>query len=147
MSDRIGIMNAGRLDQVGTPADIYDRPASRFVAGFIGEINLIDGTMAGGRFAAHDGTPMPSPAGPDGPATLALRPEKITLGPAGSGVVDGTITDASFLGDQVVYTVSAARGAVFLVKERNSGAGHLRAPASAVALGWPPDAAVPIGRA
>ena len=147
MSDRIGIMNAGRLDQVGTPADIYDRPASRFVAGFIGEINLVDGTMAGGRFAAADSTPMPCPTGPDGPATLALRPEKITLGAPGSGVADGTITDASFLGDQVIYTVGTGHGAVFLVKERNSGAGGLRAPASAVALDWRPDAAVLIGRA
>src|SRR3954462_6907931 len=50
MSDRIGVMNAGRLEQVGPPADIYDRPRTRRVAEFIGEINLIDGTISGGRF-------------------------------------------------------------------------------------------------
>src|SRR5829696_8962382 len=59
MSDRIGVMNAGRLEQVGTPAEIYDRPRTPFVAEFIGEINLIEGTISGGRFAAADGRGLP----------------------------------------------------------------------------------------
>jgi putative spermidine/putrescine transport system ATP-binding protein len=63
MSDRIGVMNAGRLEQVGTPAEIYDRPSTRFVAEFIGEINLIDGTLRDGRFTLADGRAVPAPAG------------------------------------------------------------------------------------
>src|SRR5215218_6025657 len=60
MSDRIGVMNAGRLEQVGAPAEIYDRPRTRFVAEFIGEINLIEGTVMDGRFVAADGHAMPA---------------------------------------------------------------------------------------
>src|SRR3954462_15728053 len=67
MSDRIGVMNAGRLEQVGAPAEIYDRPRTRFVAGFLGEVKLIEGTISGGRFAAADGRGLPAPASGDGP--------------------------------------------------------------------------------
>lgn len=142
MSDRIGVMNGGRLEQVGTPADIYDRPGTRFVAGFIGEITFLEGRMAGGRFVAPDGAALPGPPGPDGPATLALRPEKVTLGPAGAGLLDGRIADASFLGDQVLYDVTTATGGRVLVKERNGGDGRLREPGAPVSLSWRPEAAV-----
>ena len=148
MSDRIGIMNAGRLEQVGSPAEIYDRPATRFVASFIGEINFVDGTMEAGRFTERSGRTLPAPAsGRSGRATLALRPEKIGMTESGQGVIDGTILDASFLGDQVIYTVAGTGGTSFLVKERNRGTGQLRAPSSAVGLTWASDAPVVIGEA
>ena len=148
MSDRIGIMNAGRLEQVGTPAEIYDRPATRFVASFIGEINFVEGTFQAGRFTETSGRALPAPAsGRSGRATLALRPEKIALTDAGQGVLDGTILDASFLGDQVIYTVGGAGETTFLVKERNRGTGQLRTPSSTVALTWADDAPVVIGEA
>src|SRR2546425_628069 len=54
MSDRIAVMNAGRIDQLGTPAEIYGRPRTRFVADFIGEINLFDGEWSGGAFPVAD---------------------------------------------------------------------------------------------
>jgi putative spermidine/putrescine transport system ATP-binding protein len=142
MSDRIGVMNGGRLEQVGSPADIYDRPATRFVAGFIGEITFVEGAMAGGRFVGRDGAILPGPSGPDGAATLALRPEKVTLGPSGSGLTDGTIANASFLGDQVTYDVATPTGEHFLVKERNGGDGRMRQPGSPVSVSWKPEAAV-----
>jgi spermidine/putrescine ABC transporter ATP-binding subunit len=142
MSDRIGVMNGGRLEQVGTPAAIYDRPTTRFVASFIGEINFLEGAMAGGRFVTRSGEALPGPAGPDGPATLALRPEKLTLAEPGRGCLDGTVADASFLGDQVMYMVATAGGERWLAKERNPGDGRLRAPGSAVGIAWVPDAAV-----
>ena len=107
MSDRIGVMNAGRLEQVGAPAEIYDRPRTRFVAEFIGEINLIEGAVSGGRFVAADGRGLPAPSAGDGPAALALRPEKLRIVAAGAGVIDGVVSDASFLGDQVLYTRDA----------------------------------------
>src|SRR5829696_4492332 len=126
MSDRIGVMNAGRLEQVGAPAEIYDRPRTRFVAEFIGEINLIDGVLRDGRFTLSDGRAVPAPAGKPGPATLALRPERARLVGTAEGALDGTVADASFLGDQVLYTVDA-RGRRLFVKERNPGGTALRA--------------------
>jgi spermidine/putrescine ABC transporter ATP-binding subunit len=136
MSDRIGVMNSGRLEQVGAPAEIYDRPRTRFVAEFIGEINLIEGTMSGGRFAAADGGGLPARSAGDGPAALALRPEKLRIVAAGAGVIDGVVSDASFLGDQVLYSVALADGRRLLVKEGNPGTGALRRNGAAVGLRW-----------
>src|SRR5262245_51913125 len=63
MSDRIAVMNAGRIDQVGTPTEIYSRPRTRFVADFIGEINLFDGEWRDGSFRLADGQTLPAEAG------------------------------------------------------------------------------------
>jgi spermidine/putrescine ABC transporter ATP-binding subunit len=143
MSDRIGVMNAGRLEQVGAPAEIYDRPRTRFVAEFIGEINLIEGAVSEGRFVAADGRGLPAPSAADGPAALALRPEKLRIVAAGAGVIDGVLSDASFLGDQVLYTVMLGDGRRLLVKEGNPGTGALRRNGAAVGLRWEPqDAAI-----
>jgi spermidine/putrescine ABC transporter ATP-binding subunit len=145
MSDRIAVMNAGRLEQVGAPADIYDRPRTRFVAGFIGDINLIAGTVRNGRFVTLENRALPAPVGPEGSATLALRPERVLLGPPGQGPLDGTVADASFLGDQVIYTVTLGDDRRIVVKERNAGGGALRGPGSAVGLSWSADAGVLVG--
>src|SRR5215211_4584697 len=143
MSDRIAVMNAGRIEQVGTPDEIYERPRTRFVAEFIGEINLIEGTISGGRFAAADGRGLPAPAAGDGPAALALRPEKLRIVAPGEGVIEGVVSDASFLGDQVLYSVALAGGRRLLVKEGNPGTGALRRNGAAVGLRWEPqDAAI-----
>jgi ABC-type Fe3+/spermidine/putrescine transport system ATPase subunit len=120
MSDRIAVMNAGRIEQVGTPAEIYDRPRTRFVADFIGEINLID--QPGGR-------------------TLAVRPEKIALGKPG-GVLEGRIANASYLGGQTLYRVGLADGRQMLVKETNAGTRAARTPGDTVGLSWSPADAV-----
>jgi spermidine/putrescine ABC transporter ATP-binding subunit len=142
MSDRIGVMNAGRLEQVGNPTEIYDRPQTRFVAEFIGEINLFEGAVVADRFVAADSRPLPALCDGAGPATLALRPEKLHLVDPGAGVMDGVLCDASFLGDQVLYTVVLAEGLRVLIKERNPGTGALRERGSSVGLRWEPRDAV-----
>jgi ABC-type Fe3+/spermidine/putrescine transport system ATPase subunit len=139
------VMNAGRLEQVGAPAEIYDRPRTRFVAGFIGDINLIAGTVQNGRFVTLENRALPAPVGPEGSATLALRPERVLLGPPGEGPLEGTVADASFLGDQVIYTITLGNDRRIVVKERNAGGGALRAPGSAVGLSWSADAGVLVG--
>jgi ABC-type Fe3+/spermidine/putrescine transport system ATPase subunit len=120
MSDRIAVMNAGRIEQVGAPNEIYDRPRTRFVADFIGEINLID----------RPGRP-----------TLAVRPEKIALGTPGA-VLDGNITSASFLGGQTLYRIALADGRQMLVKETNAGERPVRNVGDRVGLAWAPGDAV-----
>src|ERR1700751_5427258 len=75
MADRIAVMNAGRIEQAGTPADIYGRPRTRFVADFIGEINLFAGEWRGGAFCLPSGAAVPaSGAGRAGPGTIAVGP-------------------------------------------------------------------------
>ena len=104
VSDRIVVMDRGRIAQIGTPADLYERPATPFIADFIGDANLIRGQVARGRFTAP-GLVLDVP-GPEGPATLSIRPERITLAPGGP---DRVVT-ATYLGSRMEYTVAAAVG-------------------------------------
>ncbi len=72
-SDRIAVMNAGRIEQVGTPAEVYERPATAFVAGFIGRTNLLKGrTAPGGRVACEGGLDLATAAGPEHPPGEAV---------------------------------------------------------------------------
>jgi sulfate transport system ATP-binding protein len=90
LSDRIAILDKGRIDQLGVPDEIYDHPATPFVFGFIGESSRIPAVVSNGRVVV-DGTPLPFDAAglDDGPATLFVRPHDVTLAEAGSGVVNG----------------------------------------------------------
>jgi iron(III) transport system ATP-binding protein len=118
MSDRIAVMSAGRVLQVGTPEEIYRRPTSRFVAEFVGRVNLIEG-VASGVGAGHvevavAGSPQRLTIGADGasgPVTIALRPEAVSLFPADDRSSNGTNTweaevkTVAFLGDHYEYDV------------------------------------------
>ncbi|WP_366140002.1 ABC transporter ATP-binding protein [uncultured Jannaschia sp.] len=83
MSDRIAVMEGGRVLQVGPPREIYDAPATRFVAGFIGESNVLAGEVREGRVHLPGGS-VPAPDGAAGPVTLAIRPERVTLAASGA---------------------------------------------------------------
>jgi putative spermidine/putrescine transport system ATP-binding protein len=83
MSDRIGVFNAGRLEQVGTPQAVYDTPATRFVAQFVGAANVLDGEAAR-RLTGH--------------AAAMLRPERITLGDAADARASGTVAELQYFG-------------------------------------------------
>jgi putative spermidine/putrescine transport system ATP-binding protein len=117
MSDRIAVMNAGHIEQVGAPSDIYERPRTRFVADFIGEINLIDGTWSGGRFLAADGRAMPAPLAAGGPGAVAIRPERVAITAPEQGLLAGRIITANYLGGQTLYRIATESGTSMLVKE------------------------------
>ena len=118
MSDRVVVMSAGRIQQVGTPEEVYRAPANRFVAEFVGRVNLVNGVIT----SKDGGTVLvdiagstslrvaaPAVARASGPVTLAFRPEAVRLMPAGDKSVNGTNTweadvDAvAFLGDHYEY--------------------------------------------
>jgi putative spermidine/putrescine transport system ATP-binding protein len=149
MSDRVAVMAAGRVVQVGSPREIYERPASRFVSDFIGDSNLldarverVDGALA--RLVASDG--MALAASPAGLAagetlTLAVRPEKIRLLTGGgaarpANLFAGTVESANFLGDATLYRIALDSGRLLLVLVPNDGSGPLRPPGDAVRVGW-----------
>ncbi|WP_404811442.1 ABC transporter ATP-binding protein [Gemmobacter serpentinus] len=101
MSDRIGVMSNGKIQQIGTPRDIYTRPVNRFVASFIGETNFLPATLVpgGARLATGDVVELPGAEGPAGPVTLTVRPEQVRLTPAGeAGSVPATIRDWVYFG-------------------------------------------------
>ncbi|MGB3247515.1 MAG: ABC transporter ATP-binding protein [Sulfitobacter sp.] len=106
MSNRIGVMSAGALLQVGTPHDIYERPVNRFVADFIGETNFLDGTVEDARVRIGTGDMLGVPLdGQTGTVTLAVRPEQVSVTPAGTGIA-ARIVDATYLGTDTHYTLA-----------------------------------------
>jgi putrescine transport system ATP-binding protein len=131
MASRIGVMDAGRLEQVATPRELYEAPASRWIAEFVGEVNLFDGQVephdgnrlavatrdAGTIFAAEPRQPVTKAT-----VCVAIRPEKIKLsrrGPASDAVnahainrLEGVVTDVSYLGGFTTYKVKLDSGAV-----------------------------------
>jgi putative spermidine/putrescine transport system ATP-binding protein len=114
MSDRIAVMNRGRIEQVGAPTEIYEKPRTRFVADFIGEINILD----------DRGTPR------------ALRPEKIKLVAPGEARAAGIVETANFLGGATLYRVRADDGRTLMARETHAGQRSPRRPGDAVGLMW-----------
>src|SRR5262249_21370698 len=110
MADRIAVMNLGVIEQLGTPVEIYRRPASRFVPDFIGDANFLDVEVEGDSAVLADGTRAPcSSNGVIGRATLMLRPEVLRLVDpieASSGAVHGRTLQSSFLGTRVRVAVA-----------------------------------------
>jgi iron(III) transport system ATP-binding protein len=108
IADRMAVLDGGRIQQVGTPVELYDRPANRFVARFLGAANVVEGeVLADGSFRSPGGLVLPLP-GPPRPrkAALALRPHAMALRPAGeAGTLSATVAQAEFLGGQVRYAV------------------------------------------
>jgi len=129
MANRIGVMDAGRLEQVATPRDLYEAPASRWVAEFVGDVNLFDGEVTSHEHhrltvATRDGGAIvvaePRQAVTRTVVTVAIRPEKIKLsGPASDAAnsqainrLEGVVTDVGYLGGSTVYKVKLDSGAV-----------------------------------
>jgi spermidine/putrescine transport system ATP-binding protein len=148
MSDRIAVMHAGKVEQLGTPEELYERPATRFVADFIGTTNLLRGRiepdgsvrLSSGEIVpcAHDGLA----AGRE--VEISIRPESISLVPAeAQGAIRGRVDQAAYLGNIVSYQVVTNGGLNFTVLSPKSG---IRLPAgSEVAITWPATDALVLG--
>ncbi|MHB8459937.1 MAG: ABC transporter ATP-binding protein [Candidatus Limnocylindrales bacterium] len=131
MSDRLAVFNAGRIEQVGTPADVYERPVSAFVAGFVGTSNLLRGESAR-LIVGREGT-------------FTVRPEKIRLSdPEGQVGADessaaGTIRSVVYLGSDTRYVVALEAGGELVVTQQNLTTSSMEALATqgtAVRLAW-----------
>jgi putative spermidine/putrescine transport system ATP-binding protein len=147
MSDRVAVMNRGRIMQVGSPASIYDRPANEFVSSFIGQTNRVEGDVVGTEagyitLKLAGGASLRGVAGGEGTGERAIaliRPEKIALAPAappGCNVLRGSVQDSVFLGTVIYYIVSTEAGR-FTVLAQNTGAAP-RAAGTDVTLSWEP---------
>ncbi|MEM6637860.1 MAG: ABC transporter ATP-binding protein [Pseudomonadota bacterium] len=116
LADRVVIMKQGVVQQVGTPVDIYDRPANTFVASFIGNpaMNLLEGTVSGGTFTG-DNVSVSGLECPDGPVTLGFRAEDATLSEGDAAQITAPVYTMELLGDATMITVRAG-GALAAVK-------------------------------
>ena len=156
VADRMAVMNQGQLAQVAPPAEIYERPNSRWVADFIGEVTLIEGRLGDdGRIRSAFGKLRASAtdAGPGATVWLALRPEKITIGaerPASADLdaVAGTVFEVGYRGDTSLYKVRLADRSLMKVAVANTGTRGRPtfAPEELVWLSWPPEAGVVLVR-
>jgi len=156
MSDRIAVMNRGRYEQLGDPEGLYERPTTRFVAGFLGVSNLLPATLSGTAEGyaiaqiADAGTVRVPKNLVNGQRSIdvGVRPEKIRMHKegdtpgAGSNRLDGTVIDASYLGVSTSYVVEARSGARLTIYEQNverTVHGSLHQPGETVHLSWSPD--------
>ena len=152
MSDRIAILNRGRIDQVGSPGEVYECPANPFVGRFLGEANLIAGAVLGesgnvARLALPGGQELRAPRNHhygSGRALLFIRPERVEIAPGTAAVVDpganvlrGAVRRCSFLGNILRYAV-AVEGADPVTVDLQNAVGVVPLPAGTpVVLRWP----------
>lgn len=144
IADRIVVMNKGRLEQAGTPAEIYDAPQTRFVADFIGTANLIPGRVSNDRFVSSRGLDVPLPAGtiPDGRGeiVLSIRPEKVDMVPAESANgLPAKVERATKLGSLIEYLVTLPSGDSLVVQKQNRVDSSQHAEGDRVSLAWQPE--------
>ncbi|MFF0222991.1 ABC transporter ATP-binding protein [Streptomyces sp. NPDC004629] len=146
MSDRIAVMNGGRVVQIDTPEGVYERPATRFVASFIGTSNFLTGATDGTRLAVPGLGTLPVPRTDlTGEAHLAVRPEHIRVCreesaiPAGRAALGGTLRQSVYLGSAVRHHLTLDDGSAFVAETHPTDAAH-PAPGGRVWAHWDPDA-------
>ncbi|NMY42130.1 ABC transporter ATP-binding protein [Pseudomonas sp. WS 5013] len=118
MSDRIAVMSKGRILQVGTPNEIYERPLNRTVADFIGETNFLEADPFAGGARLADGQVLSLAGMPEsGRITLAIRPERISL--TDSGNLAGEVEEVVYIGTDTLYLLKVAGQSGFRVRQQN----------------------------
>lgn len=156
MSDRLAVMRFGKIEQLGAPEDVYESPATEFVAGFLGASNMLDGeikdsgggltsiTTAGGNLIYARNERVPAGVGPA--VKVGVRPEKISIlpdegePPADRNHVSGTLTMSTYIGVNYQYKVKGPEGREMTVYVQNLGAaGSHPHPGQQVRLEWLPE--------
>lgn len=148
MADTVAVMNKGRIEQMGPPVEIYDLPRTAFVANFLGQSNLLEGSVTGGgdtlsvSARGHQfGVPAARSAVTGGAITIGVRPEKLSLAPSGQSVesgrnaLPGKVTDASFTGVSTQYLVMTPWDTEWVVFEQNRASAIMR-PGDDVTIHW-----------
>ncbi|MEU2402724.1 ABC transporter ATP-binding protein [Streptomyces rubiginosohelvolus] len=157
MADTVAVMNGGRVEQLGAPADLYENPSTTFVANFLGTSNLIGGEIVstgenlvvaagGGKLSLPRQRCSASSTAAGGRLLLGIRPEKISLAhaddagdiPAGRNRATGRITDSSFIGVSTQYVVESPAGTALQVYEQNIERDTRLVPGAEVVLHWNP---------
>ena len=153
MADTIAVMNRGRIEQLGPPQELYEKPATAFVAGFLGVSNLLDGTVEGAdAVRLDDGTLVHAEVGGrTGPVAVGVRPEKIGMtsagGPGGGpNELAGTVSETAYIGVATEVLVETKLGVVHVFAQNIGSGAAVPAPRSAVTLTWSPEATFVVDR-
>jgi spermidine/putrescine transport system ATP-binding protein len=154
ISDRIAVMNKGHIEQLGPPEEVYERPATLFVAEFLGASNLLDGTYKGaedgwGLVGLSSGASVRIPAGTDrrtgDRVRIGVRPEKIQILPGSTGaatnqnIIAATLRSAVFAGVSFQYFFQTQEGREMSAFDRNGSGAAVARPGEAVRLAWAPE--------
>jgi spermidine/putrescine ABC transporter ATP-binding subunit len=149
MADRIGVMHDGRLAQVGTPAEVYERPNTRFVAEFLGAANVLHAMAPTSGMQLElpglSATVRTATESAPGPVLLAIRPERVQLGGAGApNALQGVIADRAYAGETLTHTVRLDDGNLMRATQslRNGLGAELIDIGTRVTLSWQPDACI-----
>ena len=130
MADRVAVFNLGRIEQIGTAEQVYERPATAFVAGFVGSSNIVDAATARRLFGRD--------------AAFALRPERIRLDGAGEVAAEGIVVASQYHGASTRLEVALDGGPVLVIDRTNDGTGARPTAGARVRLAWPAAAMQPL---
>ena len=140
MADRLVVMNEGQVCQVGSQRDLYERPADRFVAGFVGRTSFLEGAIeAPGRFRTRGGLAIACTGGTPGPAALSLRPERIAIAAQPAGLdnsLPGTVEFVSYLGASIDIHVRLSPSDRLVAQIANRDDGFSPEVGQPVHVGW-----------
>jgi spermidine/putrescine transport system ATP-binding protein len=145
MADQIAVMNKGRIEQLGTPDELYERPQTAFVAGFLGISNLLRGTVAGtDTVTLAEGTTIrvkpEALAGRSGEVAVGIRPEKISPEASGANSLPGMVKESAYIGVSTQYIVRTQNGDITVVVLNDRPGTVPRKPGDQLTLSWEPEA-------
>jgi len=148
MADTIAVMNQGRIEQLGSPAELYEQPRTAFVAGFLGKSNLLAGTVAGdGVVRLVDGSEIRASTNGDvGAVSIGVRPEKIRPGETGVNTLSGTVQESAYIGVATEVVVATPVGELTVFHQNVEAGGGAPAPGSQVTLSWASEATFVVDR-
>jgi len=139
MADRVAVMCAGQVQQLGPPRELYRRPASRFVAEFLGETNILSGTASEGALMLGHGK-LSLPTAVSGLVTLAVRPESVTPVHAGTaGSLDAVVAESEYLGESVQLSAHVSGGPALRASVLNPGDSDALRPGAKIGLAIRPE--------
>ena len=145
MADSIAVMNKGRVEQLGPPSELYERPQTAFVAGFLGVSNLLPGTATGPTTIAVDGGPAVevSPEalnGRTGRVAVGIRPEKIRIGAGQTNTLSGKVFESAYVGVSTQYVVDTPAGRVTVYVQNLERGAAVAQPGDPITIGFDPEA-------
>jgi spermidine/putrescine transport system ATP-binding protein len=148
MADTIAVMNLGKIEQLGSPTDLYERPRTAFVANFLGTSNLLEGSVEGqGSVRLGDGTLVEvDTGGASGQVAVGVRPEKVRLGDGLPNRLSGRVKESAYIGVATQIVVTTAVGDVSVFHQNSESGGLVPAPGENVTVSWRADSGFVVDR-
>jgi spermidine/putrescine transport system ATP-binding protein len=143
MADAIAVMNAGRIEQLGSPRDLYEHPRTAYVAGFLGVSNLLSGVVSGAASVRLDGSGEVRVAAPlpaEGQrVSIGVRPEKLRVGGEAVNALEGTVFERAYIGVSTQYVVDTSAGRITVYVQNALGREADLEPGEGLTVGWDPE--------